>query len=401
MIRRKRETRSDAADPGRDPAVDAPGPHLTQRSFLKLAGATLGAGLLGLVGAPGSVEATYTPGPPDTINTTLIVEPTPDDLINGRASLQASRGTDNYLLLSLPGVNAAGLAHSGSVLYLANQASTLVFRTGVTPDGDWTTTGLEGLRIVNGQIGIGGVSTPTKQVSIATGATDDGVWLTGSSATFVALLANLTNGAYCSLSQANDRAIIYGGSAIGQPGGGMVIAPWTTTAGGVRLDDNGNLGVGTSNPAATLHVGRGNLQIGSFVLSDSAALTAPATLSFYKGPPNSQGGNYNQHYFDSCGDLSADNPSWQGCLFGGPTITVAGSPNYPRLSLFWDVDSTTAPTYAKGTIYAGNTNLASLHLASSSNLVQVDGTLNVQGQLNLNGIKAVDATGTASQAYYA
>jgi len=96
----------------------------------------------------------------------LVVEGGPvrfgtDDFGNNRASLQLSRATENYLTITIPATNTAGLANvagSPDTLYLANEDTTLVFKTGVVWDGDWATTGVEGMRIVNGSVGIGTTS---------------------------------------------------------------------------------------------------------------------------------------------------------------------------------------------------------------------------------------------------
>ncbi|MBM4250791.1 MAG: hypothetical protein FJ146_02360 [Deltaproteobacteria bacterium] len=116
------------------------------------------------------------------------------------------------------------------------------------------TNNTERLRITgNGTIGIG-TATPGDYLHLYTGVTNSGLTLTGNNSAFVALRANLSQGAFNSMTTLGDRGLIYGGGSIGNPGGGFVIVPWANASSGIRLDASGNLGVGFASPTAKLHV---------------------------------------------------------------------------------------------------------------------------------------------------
>lgn len=82
-------------------------------------------------------------------------------------------------------------------------------------------------------------------------------------------LTNLGSGAYNAIVQANDRGIIYAGASIDNPGGGLVIAPWKSNTSGIRLDPNGNVGIGMANPSEALDV-NGNIHtVGGLLVSNN------------------------------------------------------------------------------------------------------------------------------------
>jgi len=68
---------------------------------------------------------------------------------------------------------------------------------------------------------------------------------------WIGLFPNLTDGAYGPMSRSGDAGLFFVGGAPGL--GSLVIAPWNGP-GGIRLDTNGNVGIGTPSPAATLDV---------------------------------------------------------------------------------------------------------------------------------------------------
>lgn len=103
-----------------------------------------------------------------------------------------------------------------------------------------------------GRVGIGTTS-PVSILNVVGSAQNDGLWMAGTSVTKIALLNNITAGAYNSLSQNGDNLLVWTGSTIDNAdAGGLVIGPWTAGAGsvgnGIRITSSGNVGVGTVNP---------------------------------------------------------------------------------------------------------------------------------------------------------
>ncbi|HEX8965598.1 MAG TPA: site-specific integrase [Patescibacteria group bacterium] len=70
--------------------------------------------------------------------------------------------------------------------------------------------------------------------------------------------AAVGGGSFNSITVANDNQIIYGGQSIGTANG-LVIAPWMNATSGIRLDGNGNVGIGTTSEPNPLTVKGGTL----------------------------------------------------------------------------------------------------------------------------------------------
>lgn len=103
----------------------------------------------------------------------------------------------------------------------------------------------------NGNVGIGS-TTPAAKLTIATSTALDGIYHTDG-ARWMRIMAGTTgNGSYNNMVLANDNAIIYSAGAAGT--GGFVIAPWAAASTGLRMDNNGNIGVGYSVPSTKLHI---------------------------------------------------------------------------------------------------------------------------------------------------
>ena len=92
--------------------------------------------------------------------------------------------------------------------------------------------------------------------------TRDGTSANTSNSLLFGLGSEASSGSWNNYQLTHDRAIIYGGAALGNPGGGLVIGPWssgtvggsTTPTGAIRMDDIGNVGIWTTNPRNTLDV---------------------------------------------------------------------------------------------------------------------------------------------------
>jgi hypothetical protein len=97
-----------------------------------------------------------------------------------------------------------------------------------------------------GNVGIGTIS-PISRLTIAGSAQNDGMWLTGTGTTNMALLNNITAGAYNPLSQAGDNLFLWKGSSLDNTNaGGLVIGPWSGSDNGIRISANGKVGIGTN-----------------------------------------------------------------------------------------------------------------------------------------------------------
>lgn len=107
-----------------------------------------------------------------------------------------------------------------------------------------------------GNVGIG-TDTPINTLHVDTTTSLDGILLKGAqtvgNTVTTALRANLVAGSYNGITQTGDHGLIYSGTALGNAKG-FVIAPWGAGTSGIRMDSAGNVGIGTTNPSATLEV---------------------------------------------------------------------------------------------------------------------------------------------------
>jgi len=113
--------------------------------------------------------------------------------------------------------------------------------------------------MASGNVGVGIVN-PTKKLTVSTSATSpDGVLVAGSDNHFALTAPSLGQGSFNGITRAGDAGIIYSG---GTPGtGAFVIAPWTDAVSGLRIDANGNVGLGIAAPIDKLHVEAGSILI--------------------------------------------------------------------------------------------------------------------------------------------
>ncbi|MBS1918296.1 MAG: hypothetical protein JST87_18665 [Bacteroidetes bacterium] len=99
----------------------------------------------------------------------------------------------------------------------------------------------------NGNVGIG-IINPLYKLDLQTANQYDGIHLRYNTTGWVHMAANsLAVGAWNSITQAGDAGLLFGGSAVGNGTFGFVIAPWANATTGMRLDQNGNVGIATAN----------------------------------------------------------------------------------------------------------------------------------------------------------
>jgi hypothetical protein len=131
----------------------------------------------------------------------------------------------------------------------------------------WTANA-ERMRIdANGNVGIG-TNSPSARLDVRTNTANDGIILASSTSNLQIRALN-GQGANNGIVQANDSGIIYTGGTVNT--GAFVIAPWNNATCGLRMDANGNVGVGVASPTARLDVRRTNTYA---LFCDSVFVTA-------------------------------------------------------------------------------------------------------------------------------
>jgi len=166
-----------------------------------------------------------------------------------------------------------------------------------TKDGDLTVLGyltIGGDALVvdstNNLVGVG--MTPVTKLDIsAGGANEVGFRIIGTDR-WIQSAVNLTSGAYNPISQAGDIGFIFStDNVLAAAAGGLVIAPWSNTMSGIRIQENGNVGIGTTNPGQPLEVFTGSSALGLRInrwasgvyYSDIRQETSPEGLAFLVG----------------------------------------------------------------------------------------------------------------------
>jgi len=132
----------------------------------------------------------------------------------------------------------------------------LLFWRAVNPDdvnagglviGPWSNSA-KGLKITSaGNVGIGTVETGSYKLNVAGRMGTQEIWVSGNGVQNVALINNLTPGAWNPLTQPGDNMLLWKGSNADQAdAGGLVIAPWSNSNNGIRISSQGNVSIGTS-----------------------------------------------------------------------------------------------------------------------------------------------------------
>jgi hypothetical protein len=105
----------------------------------------------------------------------------------------------------------------------------------------------------SGNVGIG-TNNPLSKLTVQTTADYDGILATNGSKRIQLLPGTTHLGTFNPITQEGDTAIIYGANLGAGIASALVIAPWSSSLSGLRIDQSGNVGIGTPNPTNKLEV---------------------------------------------------------------------------------------------------------------------------------------------------
>lgn len=165
----------------------------------------------------------------------------------GGQQLLTSNSTSLYWSPATSPTAGQFLASNGSDLYWSNAFAT----SSVT---NTFTVGTASYFVANGNLGIGTAS-PTAKLQIVGSAANDTaaeLKITGSSG-FIDFHNSLGAGHFNSIVSEGDKAIIFSNGTSNT--GSLVIAPWFTGTSGIKITNNGSVGIGTSTPSVALELG--------------------------------------------------------------------------------------------------------------------------------------------------
>jgi len=186
-------------------------------------------------------------------------------------------------------------------------------------------------------------------------------------------------GGFNSISAANDTGIFWGNAA-GSATGGLVIAPWATGPNGIRMDKNGNVGIGVSVPGCALDV-NGHIRIAngsSFTSTGDIRFTTPSSNTIYINNDKTSGDvrfNYSGGLLNTSSAIRCYGSDGTATTKENFTVLNNGKigigSSTPPSTLDIVTTYASVDSYSGGLVVRNNSNSAS---QSSSILVSVGGT---------------------------
>jgi hypothetical protein len=190
-------------------------------------------------------------------------------------------GSDSHFLRmspSLPAANYNAIVQAGDATLIYSNGN---INTGALVLAPWAS-GTAGIRMDNnGNVGINQTNPGAKLQVNSSAQSTDGIWTASSDSHFLRFSPSLGPGYYNPIVQAGDSALIYSRGSVAT--GALVLAPWANGASGIRMDNNGNVGIGTTTPGAKLDVA-GDLKVEGHILGGALNLNSGGVLQINGTP---------------------------------------------------------------------------------------------------------------------
>jgi hypothetical protein len=177
-------------------------------------------------------------------------------------TVQTSAGTALQVMaanatLELTCINTAGGTGTASWQWVYNTNTA----GGSGSSSQWVTTG-SNIAYNTGNVGIG--ITPAMKLHLATASALDGIAMNHSNGAWANFYSpSMTGGAFNGITQPGDAGLIFGThSGVNTVSNGFVIAPHRDGVSGLRINNNGNVGIGGSLSVSADFATNGNIEVG-------------------------------------------------------------------------------------------------------------------------------------------
>ena len=142
---------------------------------------------------------------------------------------------------------------------------------------DWTIMTLSATQS-GGNVGIGTTSPEAKLHVYTSNINEKSFMSKDNGGAHIFMVPELGSGGYNPMSSAGDVGLIYSGSN-GMNTGSIVIGQWSAFARGIKINTDGNVGIGTSTPSTALHVAPATgITLGEDKASGTTNVSGKATL---------------------------------------------------------------------------------------------------------------------------